>query len=297
MYLEKMALNHKDLLQDRLKSVPVFISEYSFANLYLFRNSHDHHVIRDGEHIFITGKTYDGYSYIMPTQDPRIKGLDKLLDLAKAFDLVFPIPQEWLSAFKGSGFEPEVSEGDSDYVFTVEKLSTYKGQKLHSKKNLLNQFLSLYTPVARPLTMDRMPDARKVLENWQKEAGESNEATDYVPCGEALKYYEELVLCGGIYYVEKEPVGFIIGEELNDTMFALHFAKGNRKFKGVYQYMFNQFANILLGKYQYLNFEQDLGKQALRIAKSSYHPDQILEKYRLRRKPQNTASSSSAEIY
>jgi hypothetical protein len=77
----------------------------------------------------------------------------------------------------------------------------------------------------------------------------------------------------------------------------LHFAKGNRKFKGVYQYMFNQFARILPGKYQYMNFEQDLGKLALRIAKSSYHPDQILEKYRLRRKPQNTASSSSVKIY
>ena len=285
MHLEQMALHHQALLQDRLKSVRVFFSEYSFANLYLFRGAHDHHVLREGEQVFITGKTYDGFSYIMPTQDPRAQNMDTLLDLAKGYDLIFPIPEEWLGAFKGSGYEPEFSDGDSDYIFSVEKLSTYKGQKLHSKKNLLNQFLSLYTPVARPLTMDLMPEARRVLDAWQKDAGESDAATDYVPCSEALEHYDDLVLCGGIYYVEKEPVGFIIGEEQNKTMFALHFAKGNRQFKGIYQYMFNQFARILPEKYQYLNFEQDLGKLALRIAKSSYHPDQILEKYRLRLKP------------
>jgi hypothetical protein len=281
MNMEKLTLKHQGFLQTRLKDLRVFVSEYSFANLFLFRVTHDHRMIRDGEHVFITGKTYDGKSYIMPTEDPRQKGLKKLLELAQGYDLIFPVPHEWLAVFDGSGFVPEVSDGDSDYVFTVEKMSTYRGQKLHSKKNLLNQFLSLYSPVARPLTRDNMADAHKILEIWQKDTGEPKEATDFAPCREALELYDELILCGGIYYVDDEPVGFIVGEEQNDTMFMLHFAKGNRKFKGVYQYMFNQFANILPAKYQYLNFEQDLGKQALRIAKSSYHPDQVLVKYRL----------------
>jgi uncharacterized protein len=281
MSIEKLALNHQDLLHGRLKNVRVFISEYSFANLYLFRETHDHYVVRDGKEVFITGKTYDGKSYIMPTEDPRHKIPKKLLELAKGYDLIFPVPKEWLSVFEGSGYEPHASDGDSDYVFDVEKISTYRGPKLHSKKNLLNQFLSLYKPLARPLTRDLMPDALKVLETWQKDTGEPKENTDYAPCREAFKLYDELVLCGGIYYVDDEPAGFVIGEEQNDTMFMLHFAKANKKFKGVYQYMFNQFANILPGKYQYLNFEQDLGKQALRIAKSSYHPDQVLVKYRL----------------
>jgi len=90
------------------------------------------------------------------------------------------------------------------------------------------------------------------------------------------------VLCGGIYYVEGEPAGFIIGEEINDTTFALHFAKGRRKFKGIYQYMYNQFANILPKKYTHVNFEQDMGNLALKIAKASYHPERMVRKYRVR---------------
>ena len=94
--------------------------------------------------------------------------------------------------------------------------------------------------------------------------------------------YDELVLCGGIYYVQKEPGGFIIGEELAEDMFAIHFAKARKQFRGIYQYMYNSFAKILPPKYKYFNLEQDLGKDPLRIAKASYVPDKMLKKFRVR---------------
>ena len=52
--------------------------------------------------------------------------------------------------------------------------------------------------------------------------------------------------------------------------------------------MFNHFANMLPRKYEFLNFEQDLGKLALKIAKSSYHPDRMLNKYRVSYWKENT---------
>jgi hypothetical protein len=163
----------------------------------------------------------------------------------------------------------------------VEQLATYKGSKFHDKKNLLNQFLSLYTPQARPLTQELMKDAQNILDAWQEDIGGEKASTDYFPCQDGLRLYDELVLCGGIYYVNEEPAGFIIGEEINDAMFVLHFAKGKRKFKGLYQYMYNHFVGILPRQYTHINFEQDLGKLALKIAKSSYHPQQMLHKYRV----------------
>jgi len=282
METEKLSLKHKDLLRGRLKSARASLSEYSFANLYLFREVHDHHLLTTDRGIFITGKTYGADRYVMPTADFRKEGVEGILDVAQGYDLIFPVPEEWLSVFDGKGVSHEYSEDDSDYVFTAEKLAAYKGHKLHGQKNLLNQFLSLYTPVAKPLTRERMPDALDILETWQVDVGEGKETTDYYPCREAFELYDELVLCGGIYYVEDEPAGFIIGEEIAPDMFALHFAKGKRKFKGLYQYMYNQFAKILPREYVYMNFEQDLGKLALRIAKSSYDPDRVLKKHRIR---------------
>jgi hypothetical protein len=108
--------------------------------------------------------------------------------------------------------------------------------------------------------------------------------TDYAACLEALDRYEELILCGGIYYADREPAGIVLGEELNEETFVLHFAKARTKFKGIYQYMFNNFAKILPPKYKYLNLEQDLDKENLRIFKSSYVPDLMLKKARVRLK-------------
>jgi len=281
MSLEKLGLEHQALLQGRLKTVGSSFSEYSFANLYLFREVHDYHVLTVPEGIFISGRAYDGRRFLMPTEALREEQVDAALRLLKDGEYLFPVSEERLPVFNGKKISIGSSDDDSDYVYTVEKLSAYQGQKLHGQKNLLNQFLSRYAPEARPLTQNLMNDARKILDVWQEDVREEKTATDYFPCREALDRYDELVLCGGIYYVEGEPAGFVMGEEIRPDMFALHFAKGKRKFKGLYQYMYNHFAKILPKQYAFLNFEQDLGKLALRIAKSSYDPDRILKKYRV----------------
>ncbi len=90
------------------------------------------------------------------------------------------------------------------------------------------------------------------------------------------------ILCGGAYYAEGEPAGFLLGEELNRETFGIHFAKALKRFKGIYQYMFNNFASVLPASCTYINMEQDLGIQALRHSKTSYMPEFKLEKFRVK---------------
>ncbi len=280
MKIEQLGLNHKDLLTSRLKKINAALSEYTFPNLYLFRKNHNYEVISDQE-IFIRGASYDGHKYLMPTVDVRKLDFEHLKDLLQGVDFLFPIPEEWLGAFDQAAFKITLADGDADYVYTVEKMSTFGGRKLHKKRNLLKQFLETYKEEARPLTNDRIEEARFILHDWLKTSTMNPDDTDFAPCLEALDRYEELVLCGGIYYVDSEPAGFVLGEELNEETYVLHFAKARTKFKGVYQYMFNNFAKILPPKYRFLNLEQDLDKENLRIFKSSYIPDTMLKKARV----------------
>jgi len=281
MLTEKLGLQHKELLFQRLKLANAGLSEYTFANLYLFRQNHDYEVVSD-QGVFIKGRTYDGHTYLMPTQDARSLDLDELRGLMLGVDFLFPIPEAWLDRFDSALFEITFVDGDADYTYTVEKMSTLKGRNLHKKRNLLKQFLELYPHDARPLTNDRLDDARFVLRDWLATTEMKAEDTDYGPCLEALDRYDELILCGGIYYADNEPAGFVLGEEVNDETFVLHFAKARTKFKGVYQFMFNTFAKILPPKYKYLNLEQDLDKENLRVFKSSYVPDAMVKKARVR---------------
>lgn len=280
MQKEKLGIQHKGLLFQRLKETKAALSEYTFANLYLFRSHHDYELVLDKE-IFVQGRSYDGHTYLMPTGDVRRMDLSYLTELLGEAEFLFPIPEDWLSRFPSDQFEIAFNEGDQDYVYTVEKMSSYKGRHLHKKRNLLKQFVEGYAHDARPLTNDRIEDARFILKDWLETTGGKGDETDYEPCLEALDRYEELVLCGGIYYADNEPAGFVVGEELNPDTFVLHFAKARIKFKGIYQYLFNNFAQVLPSQYKYLNLEQDLAKDNLRIFKASYVPDAFLRKARV----------------
>lgn len=280
MLIEKLGLHHKDILVPRLKAAHVPLSEYSFANLYLFRRNHNYEVIMDQE-VFVKGISYDGRTYLMPTVDVRTVDPRYLKNLMADVNFLFPVPEAWLSAFEEPSFEIAFIGGDADYLYTVEKMSTLGGRRLHKKRNLLKQFLQAYEHDARPLTNDRLDEARFVLDDWMKTSKMNPDDTDYGPCREALDRYEELVLCGGIYYADGEPAGFVLGEELGGDTFVLHFAKARTKFKGIYQYLFNTFAKILPPKYRYLNLEQDLDQENLRVFKGSYAPDAMLKKARV----------------
>jgi len=280
MLSETLGLRHKELLYEKLKAIDIPISEYSFPNAYLFREAHSYEVLIDKE-IFLRGRTYDGCTYLMPTKPPEEIDVQYLKEVMRRATFLFPVSEVWLPFFSTDDFRFSYEEGDRDYIYTVEKMSTLKGRHLHKKRNLLKQFVTAYTPTEAPLTSDLMDHALFVLDAWQSEAGPSADQTDFLACREALKLYDELVLCGGIYYADGEPAGFVVGEELNTETFALHFAKARKKFKGVYQYMFNSFAKVLPPKYRLLNFEQDLDMEPLRVAKSSYLPDSMLKKFRV----------------
>ncbi|MBI5640097.1 MAG: DUF2156 domain-containing protein [Nitrospirae bacterium] len=280
MVSEKLSFSHRDLLYERLKKIDTQISEYSFPNLFLFRRAHNYEVISDRE-IFIRGIAYDGHTYLMPTVEA--KDIDPLLlkEMMGTVDFLFPVPESWLSVFPEDKFEFSHTKGEMDYIYTVGKMSTYPGRHLHRKRNLLKHFTSSYEHRAVPLTREHIENAIFILKEWQEETGQGELKSDYGPCLEALGMSEELLLCGGIYYADDEPAGFILGEELNEETFVLHFAKARKKFRGIYQYIFSNFARILPPKYRYLNLEQDLDNEALRIAKASYKPDLMLRKMRV----------------
>ncbi|MEC9492334.1 DUF2156 domain-containing protein [Flexistipes sp.] len=280
MQCEKLEFEHKNMLHERLKKIDTPIAEYSFANLYLFRNIHDYRVVKD-EDIFIKGKSVDGYTFLMPTNNISQIDMEYLRSISREVDFIFPIDEHWLQYF-GDNIICSNFEGETDYIYTVDKISTYKGRKLHKKRNLLKQFLRDYSFECHPLTDKNVHDAFEILDVWQNEIDLSPEETDFYACQEALNMHDELVLCGLIYYVEGEPAGFIMGEELNTEIFVIHFAKGKKNIKGIYQFIYNDFAKRLPKKYNYLNFEQDLGKTALRIAKSSYVPDIMYKKFRVK---------------
>jgi hypothetical protein len=127
-----------------------------------------------------------------------------------------------------------------------------------------------------------MAHAFEVLEGWQLDSALSPGETDYRACREALERYDDLALCGAIYYADGTPAGFIVGEELGSRSLPFTLRRGS--WSGLRGYISSCTTLRAVScriNYCSFNFEQDLGMESLRRAKSSYHPSCMLKKYRV----------------
>ncbi len=281
MQFKPLEYSDRESLAQILRARNSFLSEYSFTNAYLFRNPHKYEVAVTKNCTFLRGVTYDGTTYLMPVCPLEIIPLEVLIEMASTVDCIFPVQEEWLSFFPENLFEYKYLDGDSDYMYHTEHLATLAGRKLSKKRNLLKQYKELYQREDFWIDDARIEDCLKILDMWCQELGDEAISTDCGETKEALEKINEFNLRGMIFYADGKPSGFVLGEELNDDTFALHFAKGSREYKGIYQYMYNTFTLAIKDEYKYINFEQDLGKDSLRQAKSTYYPNEMRVKYRV----------------
>jgi hypothetical protein len=279
--LETVDLKHLSCLTDRFHQMNLQISDYTFANVYLFRKISHYEFLTTDCGLFISGQNKQEQRYIMPLNDLRGCDMQTFHDLLGRQGCFFPIPEEWLSFFPADKFVINYDDSESDYIYLTEKMANFKGRQYTRHRNHLNQFLSLYVPENKPLSIKNSPDAMNILQEWQNDSGLAPDKTDFEQCSEALQKITGFALWGTIYYIDHEPAGFIIGEALNTDTFCLHFAKASTKYHGIYEFMFNDTAKRLQSQYKYLNLEEDMGNKYLRRTKDSYGPELLLKKYRI----------------
>jgi hypothetical protein len=275
--LSLLSLDQRPLLHPRFQRLTEGISELTFADLYLFRETHHYRIARAGEEAFvITGRDADPF-FIVPFELPPDDILNSLFERYGTMKAVSPAQAERLATM---GYRVWEDRENFDYLYARQKLASLSGRKLHRKKNLANLFIRNNRCTAKPLLEEYAGDALQILERWK---AQQETPGDYAAAREALERMETLQLCGGIFYVEEEPVAYTLGEELaQGRMFVVHFEKAvlQKKYSGVYQYVSQAFTAVLPDQYELVNREQDLGDPGLRRAKESYRPVDFVRKYR-----------------
>jgi uncharacterized protein len=279
--IETIDLTHRQFLAERFQQMHLNISDYTFANTYLFRNISRYKILTKDCGTFISAYNRQDQNYIMPLSNPGDCSLDTLTHLLNDDNFFFPIPEEWLPFFPENKFCISADDGESDYIYLASNLASFAGKQYTRHRNHLHQFFGAYRPSNQPLGADNSKDAMTILQQWQEESVATASKTDFAVCTEALQKFSELALWGTIYYIENQPAGFIIGEALNPDTFCLHFAKASKSYHGIYEFMFNDTAIKLQSQYKYLNLEEDMGNKNLRKTKSSYGPECISKKYRI----------------
>lgn len=277
-------LGLRPVLHPLLKKLSHGISEFTFANLYLFRDRHGYKVSRVGSYVgqgdepsmVITGEDWGKPFFMLPFAIPEKETLDLLFENHRQLKCVSTVQAD---CFVRGGYTVMEDRDNFDYLYLQENLANLGGRKYHKKRNLIKAFVRDYEYEGRPLLDEYIPHALGVLEQWRENRDDD---ADYLPAKEALEMCSPLQLCGGIYYVEGQPVAYSLGEEnAGGTSFVIHFEKAVPGYKGLWQFVNQAFASILTEYYTTVNREQDLGNEGLRKAKMSYQPHDFVKKYRV----------------
>lgn len=266
----------RPLLHTLFQQLPDGISEFTFANLYLFREGHHYRLatLPDGN-IVITGRDKDQPFFMLPFGLP-------------AQDILRALFADWISmkcvsasqaqVLQARGYAVSEDRDNFDYLYRRQDLAELSGRKFSQKRNHIKAFINNHDYRGEPLIEAHLPAALSILDHWR---AQRDDPGDYEAARKALEKNEELQLCGGIYYADNQPVAYSLGEELmQGRSFVIHFEKAVSGYKGLWQFVNQAFASILPDKYETVNREQDLGDEGLRTAKLSYKPVGFVMKYR-----------------
>jgi len=281
-----ITIEHKNEMHSKLSLTPDGVSEFTFAGLYLFRERYQYMVSRLEDKTFIIsgiqpphGNEENAKKFFMtPCAAP---GIGVLEELFKTHDYWKNIPESILIPQKDRleewGIETAEDRDNFDYLYLRTDLAELPGKKFHKKRNLVSQFIKLYTHEERILSPETIPEALKVLEEWK--AGKDTDG-DYAACREALELFDELNMKGLLFYIDGKPAGWCLGESIaRGRIFTVHFEKGLDGYKGIYQFINKVFAASLPEYFTQINREQDLGDAGLRQAKMTYRPTGFVRKY------------------
>ena len=275
-YDTELSLSMRHLLHPRFQKLAEGISEFTFANLYLFRNTHHYRVsMLGGDLLLISGMDGKDAFFMLPFGLPEAQVLAQLF---RRFHTMKCVSHAQVQMLLPLEYEIIEERDNFDYLYRRKDLAELAGRKFHKKRNLIKAFLNNYAYEGRPLLQTHMNDVLQILEKWRLNRDGPG---DYAAAREALEKAEELQLCGGIYYVEGEPVAYSLGEELAcGKSFVIHFEKAVDEYKGLWQFINQAFASILPEQYETVNREQDLGREGLRKAKLSYKPIGFVAKFK-----------------
>ena len=242
-YLEfsKVTIEMRDLLHPLFQSLKYGISEFTFANIYLFRNAHNYRISRIEDDQYVIRGEENGRGFIMlPFGIPDGRILSELLHTSTC---IKAIPETHAQSLSKMGYCVQEDRDNFDYIYLKRDLSTLEGRKYHRKKNLVNAFVKNYSFEGKPLLEELHTDAYLIIQKW-RDARTSD--GDYAAAKEGVEKSELLSLCGGIYYVEGVPAAYNLGEEIagGDT-FVIHFEKAIGNYRGIYQFINMSFASIL----------------------------------------------------
>ncbi|MGP1505059.1 MAG: GNAT family N-acetyltransferase [Eggerthia catenaformis] len=256
--------------------------------------NHEYHIEYEiHEHFCIMLHNYKGIKYFaMPFTTPKYyqEAMDYMLSYSQKHHFTFMIDCAVPSFIKeikkiyGDRFIFERTRDFDDYVYDKDMLKTLSGKKMQKRRNHYNNFLKEYpNHQYRSLSIDSDFDLiLSCLNKWETDKNASESLSSEVYGIMFLLSSNHLldIKIGGIF-IDDDLKAFIIASPLNHSTIQIHVEKADKTIRGLYPAILKEFLDHEYSSYQYVNREEDMGLQNLRISKQRLHPSHMVEKSRV----------------
>jgi hypothetical protein len=296
---KKITIQDKQLFDGYFQKYPPQNSEFTFTNLFMWRNYYNFLYFEYKEHLLLFSYDYlktrrepihsdsKDYLYFFPPLGPHPDQI--ILEIFEQHKNVeiHRVP-DWVCENLGNNkkftdFNLNCLEDRNnwDYIHDREEILNLAGNKYRQNRRWLQKFRDNYEYDFQILTSDLIEKCKELQLEWcearactEDESLEAEQDAIY----EALDNFTTLGFSGAILCVDEKCVAYTFGEMLNKNTLVIHIEKAHLEFEGAYQAINNMFLKNCCFNAKYVNREQDLGIEGLRRAKESYKPIRMVKK-------------------
>ena len=301
---KEIKLEDKELFNSYFHKYPPQTSEFTFTNLYMWRNFYGFNFMEWREHLLLFSRDIfeakkipaSGNKkalYFFPPIGPNpaeiIVSLFENLKELEFHRVPERISEDLRNHNKFSSLNINILEDRDnwDYVYEAENLRNLPGNRYRQNRRWLNKFLENYNYEFKILTEKEVELVKKLqlelcILRQCEDDDELKEEEQAIY--DALDNFSALGFQGALVCVDDKCAAYTFGEMLNPETMVIHVEKAHMDYEGAYQAINNLFLKNSFENVIYINREQDLGVPGLRRAKESYKPIRMEKKSIIYRK-------------
>ncbi|MDR0249259.1 MAG: phosphatidylglycerol lysyltransferase domain-containing protein [Oscillospiraceae bacterium] len=265
------------------------LSDITMGTLFMWRDYLHTQIAAQGGSLFIKIAPPDitGYLHYIPlSRDFPAAVRAAAEDMRKAGEepRFSTVSREQLAALRGvlNIKRAVTSRNWHDYLYDAPSLAAMAGRKYAGQRNHIHKFEKA-CPLARfvPYSTEYDGALRRFTERFyaKNPTQDATAEEERRKLMDMLHDLERFSLFASLLVDGEEIAALAVGEILGDTLF-VHTEKADTSYPGAYQTVVRRFAQAHAGEgVLYINREEDLGIEGLRVSKQSYHPLRLLEKY------------------
>ncbi len=297
--LNRLKIEDRRIFDKYVKEENVNLCDYSFANNYIWKGSIELLWKPINNNFCLFGVTSKGMCMMLPplgknniqnTLHECFSMMREMNDHSGFESYINYVYEDFLNLFDNSSYR--IVESYPDYLYKTSDLIKLAGRKYEKKRNEINFFKKHYDSSFEKFYPRHIADALLMIDQWKKEKVQDSNLSNHseahyqyslVHEAEAAKcaiiFSEELGLDGAIITLHGRIEGITLGEQIAPDTASVLIEKTNNNFRGMPQFIYQQFCAGHFSEVAYINAGEDWGIEGLRRAKMSYHPCMLAKKF------------------